>query len=244
MRNRWDRKKSVLYHAVSSYQLLEVMLHRMVFHPTEKAELLLPDFIIQKYPQYQDLEDVFFDRVELFPYLSIPHIRRKQILKDTCRYAERILSEKLSSYSAVYVAGAHFYFSLYLIQKKKPFVFFEDAAGMLTRPNVLYEAIEAKYPLQGKIAAQYGLLDGSNPLIWKIICLKKSQSMELREEKYQEFFRGGGFRTPPSTQKGKGNPFFSASEDTWRRGCGFADPAVFQPGTAVAGTAIEAVPAA
>ena len=44
-------KPMVLYHAVSSYQLLEVMLHRMVYHPMEKAVLLLPDFIVGKYPQ-------------------------------------------------------------------------------------------------------------------------------------------------------------------------------------------------
>ena len=40
----------VLYHAVSSYQLLEVLLHRRLFHPEEEAALLLPDFIVEKYP--------------------------------------------------------------------------------------------------------------------------------------------------------------------------------------------------
>ena len=42
----------VLYHAVSSYQLLEVILHRMAFHGNDKAVLILPDFITGKYPQY------------------------------------------------------------------------------------------------------------------------------------------------------------------------------------------------
>ena len=43
----------VLYHAISSYQLLEVMLHRMKYHADEGAVLILPDFIVKKYPQYQ-----------------------------------------------------------------------------------------------------------------------------------------------------------------------------------------------
>ena len=43
----------VLYHAVSSYQLLEVMLHRLQFHSRDRAVLLLPDFITRKYPQYR-----------------------------------------------------------------------------------------------------------------------------------------------------------------------------------------------
>ena len=35
--------EGVLYHAVSSYQLLEAMLHRRLFHREERATLLLPD---------------------------------------------------------------------------------------------------------------------------------------------------------------------------------------------------------
>ena len=35
--------KGVLYHAVSSYQLLEAMLHRRLFHREERAALLLRD---------------------------------------------------------------------------------------------------------------------------------------------------------------------------------------------------------
>ena len=40
----------VLYHAVSSYQLLEVLLHRWLFHGEQGAALVLPDFIVEKYP--------------------------------------------------------------------------------------------------------------------------------------------------------------------------------------------------
>ena len=64
----------VLYHAVSSYQLLEVLLHRWLFHGEQGAALVLPDFIVEKYPQWQRLEGRgFFDQVALFPYLCIPH---------------------------------------------------------------------------------------------------------------------------------------------------------------------------
>ena len=44
-----------LYHAVSSYQLLEVLLHRIVRCPHSRAVLILPDFITQKYPKYKRL---------------------------------------------------------------------------------------------------------------------------------------------------------------------------------------------
>ena len=71
MRRTWD--EPVLYHAVSSYQLLEVLLHRWLFHVEQGSALVLPDFIVEKYPQWQRLEvRVFFHQLALFPYLRIP----------------------------------------------------------------------------------------------------------------------------------------------------------------------------
>ena len=76
---------NVLYHAVSSYQLLEVMLHRMTCHPKDRAVLILPDFIQDKYPWFRKLEKGFFDRVHLFPYLEIPHDREERIVRRVIR---------------------------------------------------------------------------------------------------------------------------------------------------------------
>lgn len=84
--------KGVLYHAVSSYQLLEAMLHRRLFHREERATLLLPDFIVGKYPQWQRLEGPFFDRVALFPYLLIPHGEEGRVLADTAAAWQRASS--------------------------------------------------------------------------------------------------------------------------------------------------------
>lgn len=178
---------AVLYHAVSSYQLLEVMLHRLVMHPRNKAVLLLPDFIKAKYPQYRKLTHRFFDRVYLFPYLHIPHKSEKQILTDTSCHVREIFPDGLSSFSNVYVAGAHFYFSLYLIHSRIPFVFFEDAAGMLSRPDELYSALSSKYPLHAAIARKHGLFDGSHPLIHQVVCLKKAQTRDVSETRYLDF---------------------------------------------------------
>ena len=76
----------ILYHAISSYQLLEVMLHRMTVHPEEKAVLLLPDFIVEKYPQYRKLAgNKFFDEVYRFPYLHIPH-REEELVADDVQH--------------------------------------------------------------------------------------------------------------------------------------------------------------
>ena len=135
----------VLYHAVSSYQLLEVMLHRMTFHEKEKAVLILPDFITDKYPQYKRLQERgLFDEVYLFPYLRIPHKDEKQVMEDVNWYYNHLIPHNILEFSKI-------------------------------------------YPLHANIAKKYGLFDGSNDFVEQIICLKKAQTKELIDNKYQDF---------------------------------------------------------
>lgn len=177
----------VLYHAVSSYQLLEVMLHRMLFENAEQAVLILPDFIVEKYPQYRKLEKNFFKKVYLFPYSRIPHQEKDKIRRDVKMYYEKIVPYPLHSFSRIYIAGAHFYFTMYVIECGIPFVYFEDAAGMLSRAGELYRGLHKTYPIHAEIALEYGLFDGTNTLIREIICLKSAQTKALTGKKYRDF---------------------------------------------------------
>lgn len=177
-----------LYHAISSYQLLEVILHRFTYHAKEKAVLILPDFIIEKYPQYRKLENLgFFDEVYLFPYLRIPHREETYIFEDVERCFSQRIPYEITDFSEIYVAGAHFYFSLYLIQNHIPFVFFEDAAGMLSRWKELYTALLSTFPIHAEIARKYGLFSGENPWVRRIICLKRAQSIDVSARRFQDF---------------------------------------------------------
>lgn len=202
-----DDRPRVLYHAISSYQLLEVLLHRLTVHPRARAVLLLPDFITGKYPQYKRLRR-FFDRVALFPYTRIPHGSEAQILADTARFARRLLPEGPDAFSAVYVAGAHFYFSLYLLENRVPFTMFEDAAGMLSRADELYAALAAKFPLHAELAAKHGLLDGRNPGIDRVICLKRAQTRAFAGERYLDFSVEEALAGLPPKERGRVIRFF------------------------------------
>lgn len=183
-----DKRKKVLYHAVSSYQLLEAMLHRWYFHRQDKAVLILPDFITKKYPQYKKLAaEKFFDEVYLFPYLHIYHRDEESIHKDVIRYYGQYIPYKITEFEKIYVAGAHFYFTLYLLFYQIPFTFFEDAAGMLSRWEEIRDALKKKYPIHAEIAGKYGLFNGDNPCVEKIVCLKKAQTIETSEPVYQNF---------------------------------------------------------
>lgn len=177
----------VLYHAVSSYQLLEVMLHRMLFEKQEQAILLLPDFIVEKYPQYRKLEKNFFTKVYLFPYSRILHREENKIRRDVKMYYAQTVPYPLHSFSRIYIAGAHFYFTVYVIECGIPFIFFEDAAGILSRAGELYRGLQRTYPVHAEIALEYGLFDGTNTLIQEIICLKSAQTKDFAGERYKDF---------------------------------------------------------
>lgn len=183
-----NRKKqdSVLYHAVSSYQLLAALLHRITYHPTCRAVLILPDFITRKYPNYKSLTE-FFNAVYLFPYLHIPHGSEHQVLADVERCCRERIPDRIDRFGRIYVAGAHFYFSLYLIRHAIPFAMIEDAAGLISRPNDLYRPLLKNFPLHAQIAQKYGLFDGSNECIEQILCLKAAQTIDVSGPKYVDF---------------------------------------------------------
>lgn len=181
-------QKMVLYHAVSSYQLLEVMLHRQIFHSHQAAVLVLPDFIVEKYPQYRKLENGgLFQAVYLFPYLHIPHREEARVQEDVARCFEQRIPHDLSDFSQIYVAGAHFYFSLYLIKRQVPFFFFEDAAGILSHWEDLFHSLQATFPIHAEIARAYGLFQGDHPCVQRIICCKRAQTMDVSGERYLDF---------------------------------------------------------
>ena len=182
------KQKLILYHAISSYQLLEVMLHRMIFHKHDKVILILPDFIIDKYPQYKNLvKKKFFDEVYLFPYLKIKHQDENIITNEVSKYYEKYIPYNINTFYKIYVAGAHFYFSLYLINQKISFTYFEDAAGMLSTPDKIYNSLYRKYPVHASIERKYSLDNGKNHYVEKIICLKKAQTINVSNKIYVNF---------------------------------------------------------
>lgn len=127
----------ILYHAVSTYQIVEVIVHRQKYYPDDKCILFLPDFIIDKYKDYFNVVQLgFFDEVYLCPYLFLMH-DRKFIFRNVQRFIRSCLPYDLCRFDKIYVAGAHFYFSVALVQEEIPFVMFEDAPKILGKWRTL-----------------------------------------------------------------------------------------------------------
>lgn len=173
----------ILYHAISSYQLLCIITHKLLFYPNSKAILVLPDFIVEKYPQYMKLVELkLFSEVYLFPYLHIQH--DETLVQERVQYYYSLLIPyKLAEFKEIFIAGAHFYFTLYLIKENVSFHFFEDAPGMLHNADVLYNNLMTRFPVHANIAQGNKLFDGNNPLVIDIFCMYQGN----KNKKYIEF---------------------------------------------------------
>lgn len=169
----------LLFHAVSTYQLLLLIEYKIKYHMKDEAVLLLPDSLIQKFPQYDKLRKYFTD---IFLYeIRQPKSRNISIKEATREYFEAVFKMRgynITDFDEIYVGCAHYYFGIYLASNDIPFVFFEDAAGMLSRPEVLIE-MEEKYPTKRGYNMQYGLYDGTCACIKKIVCNKRAQCREV-----------------------------------------------------------------
>ncbi len=169
----------LLFHAVSTYQLLLLIEYKIKYHMMDKVVFLIPYVLIQKFPQYDNLRN-YFEDILLYD-AGTPQYRNKSVEEGVREYFEMIFKTKkynILDFSEIYVGCAHGYFGIYLASNDIPFIFFEDAAGMLSRPDILI-GIDERAPIRRSYNIKYGLYDGTCPCIKKIVCNKKAQSIEF-----------------------------------------------------------------
>lgn len=160
----------VLYHAISSYQLLSFIAHRMTINKDKTAFLLLGKTIILKYPYYKELLKIFNQVILIETHLTL---RKGQSFKNgTSIYFNQVFQENglnINDFEEIYVGAAHYIFGIYLTEHQIPFNYFEDACGMASRGNILYN-MDTVTPVKSKKCLENGLYDGSNPCIQHILC--------------------------------------------------------------------------
>lgn len=161
------------------------MVHRRLNHPDERAVLIIADFSANKFADYQELKN-FFDEVILFPYRTIEHDTDIIIDSISRMYEERV-PYKITEFDDIYVAAAHYYFSLYLVANKVRFHFIEDGCGILSKPKVSYDIVMNYAPVQANIAQTYGMFDGNNPYVIDRICNVAAQSFPLKGSNVIDF---------------------------------------------------------
>lgn len=177
----------VIYHAISSYQLINCIVHAILISKRKEKMIILPSFIVRKFPQYMELEEKkIFDRVELVNYTVFNGKSKDFILTELDKAFDGILP-KLNEVSDIYVGGAQYYFSIYLINHKKEFSVIEEGAGLVSRMNLLRETLEKQKVMNVDLLEQYGLLTLDNPYIREKLCLMRAQNENYIDAKLVDF---------------------------------------------------------
>jgi len=176
----------VFYQVVSTYQLICTIVHKIVKNPDKKAVLLISQTIPITYPNYRYLER-YFDRIII--YNNVLRLNGNEYSEENDVYFKQLFEENdinLNDFEEIHANACHHQFSVYLTMNNIPFIFWEDASGVLSRPDILRN-IDGVFPLKVEFIDKIGLYDGTAPCIQKIICNFKSQVEGFQCDKAEDF---------------------------------------------------------
>ena len=171
-----------VYHVITTYHLLCAMVLQAI--KKDDAILLVPVSLTQKYSNYNDLSKKLFNRV-------IPHdtlFRYRNSEEETKMYFSKLLPE-LSDETSIYIWGAQYSFGIYAAEQEIPFIFCEEATGMMSRRRIL-EHIDEINPRLTKLYSyvqELGLYSGICPMAKTILCNFSAQSEEFENSDYINF---------------------------------------------------------
>ena len=188
-------KIMILYQALSSYQILECILHRQIYYRDKKAVLILGSYITERMPWYRELENRrFFDQVFLFRFGGYRGTE-EEILGQVEEEYKRAIPYAPEEFEKLLIAGIHTYLQVWLISREIPFEMFEDGSGALSRPWILADIHKKSSPARYALIEKYHLYDHQSPWITRKYCDMKGQLPGFSDEKAQDFqvleaFRG------------------------------------------------------
>lgn len=155
-----------LYGAISNYQLLNAILLR-VKDSTSKGTLVLSQWNKEKLNEFENLKR-YFDEVKIID----ANYRFQHTFEEATSYLQDSIG-RFSQYEKIYVWGAQFSLGVCLAEGKIPFIYGEEGAGLMSRPEILERNERQdvlKYDFYCDYIKQLGLYDGSNPNILYKIC--------------------------------------------------------------------------
>lgn len=166
----------IIYHGITTWHILECWVHKTVYHRDSQAVLILPDFILDKFPNIvNEFPSNVFD-VKIIDYRKLDY-RLDEIMFEK-KVDELVLSmgiDGLLEADDIYVAGGQYMFSHYLIKNQVPFHFFEEAPGRLTTAEIVMQNVLNINEKQYNLAFCDGMFTGNSSLVKSIICNYNAQ---------------------------------------------------------------------
>lgn len=179
----------VLYHAITSYHLLEFITHKLFYNKNKYAILIIPEFLTENYPSYRIWEDNnVFNKIIVFPYRNLSKLTSKnKILQEISRFIKDNIDFSINEFEEIHVAGAQYYFTLYLIENNIPFFFYEEGSGLLSNNKVLSDIVKNINIIQHQIAEENNMYNGNHRLVIKKYCNINSQQEGFYDPKAEHY---------------------------------------------------------
>lgn len=177
----------ILYQIISNYQLLNCIVHKIVKYLDDDAIIMVPIWIKEKIKDINKLLDIF-NKIIIFN-AEIYFNDRFTIEKNNKYFTELFKKENINinDFDEIHVSGAHYSFGTYLVENKIPFIFWEDAAGLLSRPEII-ENIDINFSQEKvKYMKLNGLYNGENKLIKYRFGNLKAQKTDYNDENIKHF---------------------------------------------------------
>lgn len=158
----------ILYHAVSTYQLLEFILHKNTEESNSEAAIIIASDIVRRYPNYDEILNKYF--TEIFVYnngISVSLFEDDRKFNDYFKSVFKGFT--IEMFEKIYVACAHSGFGIYISRHNCQYIFVEDAAGALSHIEGVKEHVKKTNIKRDEELERYKLYDGSSHLTNKRI---------------------------------------------------------------------------
>lgn len=147
----------ILYHIVTTDQLLHCILNKELFHKEQICYMILPDFINEKYPQFKRMEGLFFDKIFVFKTSVVVKELDSNITNEV---VDNFLGEnkiKIDEFTEIVLENPKSYFGRYLVRNRIDFTFLGEKRKFIN----ISEAIESIGKLDSsfidRVLASYGI---------------------------------------------------------------------------------------
>lgn len=176
----------ILYHVSTMYHLLRCIVHKLARHPDEECRLLVVEYVLANREDVGPMIDWlrqqgWFTRIDIVPEREFKLKRNAALTEESTPeeieavagrisgHVERWLGEDVRKYDRIYVAADHWSFGIHLLYQRIPYVFWEDASGMLSEEERYRRIIKAVNLTNYVISEHYGGI-GRSDLVDEKLC--------------------------------------------------------------------------
>lgn len=182
----------ILYYGVTTYHILCCLLHRITFNSEESNAVLY----VSGLNNYANSIKTNLEKLDLFSEIIIfddsfclrNNLREynRNSVRQIVANVEQALEHDLNNITEFNICGDHFPLGIYIINKKIQYNFFEEASGILSRPEILINNVKNTNELQYRTSIDMNAY-GRNDLVKNKFANLSAQKDGFRDERTIDF---------------------------------------------------------